>query len=157
MTQSESAAVSKLILSHHADGSSQSGKLDSATGGYSAPATKKVNQATQGASKTAGDAGKSATSAASKAGNNVSNTASGAIGDLTKTGTDTWNAASKGDIKGAFGGVAKGAGATVGGVGSGVSKTADDAGKGANKLVSGAGKNIGACYVSWYHYRRARD
>jgi hypothetical protein len=63
---------------------------------------------------------------------------------LTKTGTDTWNAASKGDIKGAFGGVAKGAGATVGGVGSGVSKTANDAGEGANKLVSGAGKNLGA-------------
>lgn len=107
--------------------------------------SKKVNQASQGATKTVGDAGKGATSAASQAGNNVTNTASGAVGNLKQTGTDTWGAASKGDLKGAFGGVAKGAGQTVGGVGSGAGKTVDDAGKGANKLVGGVGKNLGAC------------
>lgn len=110
--------------------------------------SKKVNQASQGATKTVGDAGKGATSAASQAGNNVSNTASGAVGNLKQTGTDTWSAASKGDIKGAFGGVAKGAGQTVGGVGSGAGKTVDDAGKGANKLVGGVGKNLGTCEMS---------
>jgi hypothetical protein len=68
---------------------------------------------------------------------------------LKQTGTDTWGAASQGDIKGAFGGVAKGAGQTVGGVGSGAGKTVDDAGKGANKLVGGVGKNLGACEMSW--------
>ena len=110
--------------------------------------SKKVNQASQGATKTVGDAGKGATSAASQAGNNVSNTASGAVGNLKQTGTDTWGAASKGDVKGAFGGVAKGAGQTVGGVGSGAGKTVDDAGKGANKLVGGVGKNLGTCEMS---------
>jgi hypothetical protein len=64
---------------------------------------------------------------------------------LKKTGADTWGAASKGDLKGAFGGVAKGAGQTVGGVGKGAGKTVDDAGNGVNKLVGGAGKNLGAC------------
>lgn len=73
----------------------------------------------------------------------MSNTASGAVGNLKKTGGDTWNAAKSGDVKGTFSGLGKGAGATVGGVGNGAGKTVNDAGEGANKLVGGAGKNLG--------------
>ena len=111
--------------------------------------SKKVNQASKGATKTVGDVGKGASSAAGQAGSNVTNTASGAVGDLKNTGSNTWSAASKGDLKGAAGGIAKGAGQTVGGVGSGAGKTVNDAGEGANKLVGGVGKNLGACEMVW--------
>lgn len=130
------------------------GKLDQATGGKTAGASKRVNDASKGAGKTVSDAQKQASDGVSKAGKNVTDTGSGAMNDVTDMGKETWGAISKGDVMGAGKGIASGTGKTVGNVGSGAQKTVGDAGDGANKLVSGAGKNLGEAPLLTYRLKR---
>lgn len=83
------------------------GSLDKASGGRTAPATKKVNQVGQGATSAVSGATKNVGATAQGAGKNVSNTAGGAMGDLAQTGKDTASAVQRRDIKGVGTGVAK--------------------------------------------------
>jgi len=83
----------------------RAGKVDQATGGKTAPATKKVNQTTSGVAKTGSDAAKGATGTASNAAKGVSSTASGVSGNLANTGKNTYSSLKKGDFKGTASGM----------------------------------------------------